>query len=167
MTFSLTIHKSWHSAQWHIDCFVQCHLFWMLFTLSVANKPFMLNVVMLNVVMLCAVMLIVVAPFITQEILTCLHSNATFISTKGLNKLTLTFWIECLLIAESGNTNLRERLSTIDLLIKVACFLTRVITFLNIKQNDMNELVQGGQPYWAFPFSKTSLVECTLNKERI
>ncbi len=45
-----------------------------------------------------------------------------------------------------GNTNWRGRHSTIDLPIEVACFVTKV------KE-------QGGQLYWAFPFSKASLNE--------
>ncbi len=33
-------------------CYAECHLYLMLFMLSVRNKPFMLSVVMLNVIML-------------------------------------------------------------------------------------------------------------------
>jgi len=51
----------------------------------------------------------------------------------------------------SGNTNWRGRLSMIDLLIKVACFVKKLIMF-NINSN-WCKLVQGGQLYWAFPFS--------------
>jgi hypothetical protein len=57
-----------------------------------------------------------------------------------------------------GNTNWRGRLSTVDLLIKVACFVKRVNNNLILKGEYINLLVQGGQLYLAFPFSKISLV---------
>jgi hypothetical protein len=34
--------------------------------------------------------------------------------------------------------------------------------FAITKAVDLNWLVQGGQQYWAFPFSKGSLIECTF-----
>ncbi len=56
-----------------------------------------------------------------------------------------------------GNTHWRERANTVDLLIKVACFCKKVM-FTMPKAADLNEQVQGGQLYWAFHFSKGSLV---------
>jgi len=51
------------------------------------------------------------------------------------------------------------RLGTVDLLIKVAYFVKNVNHIFNIKKEliDLNKLVQGGQLYWAFPFSKGSV----------
>jgi hypothetical protein len=59
---------------------------------------------------------------------------------------------------KAGNTTLGGRLSTVDLLIKVDCFIKKLNIF-NINWADLNYLAQGGQPYWAFPLSKTSLVK--------
>jgi hypothetical protein len=59
-----------------------------------------------------------------------------------------------------GNTIWRGRLNTVDLLIKVTCFVKkRKIIFSIVKAVDPNWLVQGqgGQLYRALPFSKTSL----------
>jgi hypothetical protein len=56
-----------------------------------------------------------------------------------------------------GNTNWGERLGTVDLLFKVACFVNNVNHIFNIKGADLNKLVQGGQLYWPFPFSKVFL----------
>jgi hypothetical protein len=41
-----------------------------------------------------------------------------------------------------GNINWRERLTTVDLLIEVACFVTKVNNIFNIKRADIN--------YWPF-----------------
>jgi len=49
-------------------------------------------------------------------------------------------------------------MKTVDLLIKVVCFIKEVNKFFSIKGADLNWLVVGGKLYWAFPFSKTSLV---------
>ncbi len=57
------------------------------------------------------------------------------------------------------NTNLRRRLSTVVLLNKVACF----VKHLNNIEKELNYIVQGGPPYGAFPFSKTSLL-CVIQK---
>jgi hypothetical protein len=57
----------------------------------------------------------------------------------------------------AGNTNWGGRLSTVDQLIKVACFVKKVNNIFNIKRN-WSKLVQGGQLYWAFPFSNASLI---------
>jgi hypothetical protein len=46
--------------------YAECHLCWMLFMLSVTNKPFVLNVVVLNVVMLSIVIL---DPFMSWKVL--------------------------------------------------------------------------------------------------
>ena len=52
-------------------------------------------------------------------------------------------------IHKAEKTNWRRLPNTVDLLIKVACV---------VKGADLNQLVQGGQLYWDFPFSKGSLV---------
>jgi hypothetical protein len=44
----------------------------------------------------------------------------------------------------AGNTNWRERLSTVDLLIKGAGFAKKLIIFAISKAADLNLLVQGG-----------------------
>jgi hypothetical protein len=41
----------------------------------------------------------------------------------------------------SGNTNRGGRLSTVDFLNKVACFVTKVISIFNIKGADVDKLV--------------------------
>jgi len=55
---------------------------------------------------------------------------------------------------KTGNTCWRGRLSTADLLDKIACFVKKekVLTAA-----DLNYSVQGVQPYLSFPFSKDSL----------
>ncbi len=50
-------------------------------------------------------------------------------------------------------------LSTIDLLIKVACFVKNQVMFALSKAANLIKLGQGGQLYWAFPFSKGSLAK--------
>jgi hypothetical protein len=55
-----------------------------------------------------------------------------------------------------GNSYWRERLSTVDLLIKIGCFVKKKKIVSVRKAADLKYLVQGGQPY--FPFSKASLV---------
>jgi hypothetical protein len=54
-------------------------------------------------------------------------------------------------------------LSTINLLIKVTCFVNNLNYIFNINGADLNKLVQGGQLYLAFPFSKVSLVQDMLS----
>ncbi len=58
-----------------------------------------------------------------------------------------------------GNANWGGGLSTVDLLIEVACFDKNVNIIFNKKGTDLNKLVQGGQLYWAFPFGKVSLAK--------
>ncbi len=50
---------------------------------------------------------------------------------------------------QAGNTNWRGRLSTVDLLFKVTCFVKKQIMLAISKAQH----VHGGQLYWAFPFS--------------
>jgi hypothetical protein len=50
-----------------------------------------------------------------------------------------------------------KRLSTVYLLIKVACLVTKETLFSVSNAAHLYELVQGGQPYGAFPFRKNSL----------
>jgi len=45
----------------------------------------------------------------------------------------------------------------VDILIMVTCFVKNVNNIFNVKWADLNKLVQEGQLYWAFPFSKSSL----------
>jgi hypothetical protein len=47
----------------------------------------------------------------------------------------------------AGNPNWRGRLSTVGLLIKLACFVKKEIMFAFSKEADLNYLVQGGQMY--------------------
>ncbi len=54
----------------------------------------------------------------------------------------------------AGNSDWRGRLCTIDLLIKVACFVRKVNNIFTINWADAHWLVQGGQPYLIFPFHK-------------
>jgi hypothetical protein len=44
----------------------------------------------------------------------------------------------------AGNTNYRGRLSTVYLLVKVACFVTKIKNIFNIKMTDLSLLAQGG-----------------------
>jgi len=48
---------------------------------------------------------------------------------------------------KQGTLTEGEELSTVDLLIKVPCFVTDEIMFAVSKGIDLNWLVQGGQPY--------------------
>jgi len=50
---------------------------------------------------------------------------------------------------QPGNYNWRERLTTIDLLIKMFCFVKNASV---LRAADLNQLLQGGQSYWSFPF---------------
>jgi hypothetical protein len=52
-----------------------------------------------------------------------------------------------------GTTYWRGRFRTVHLLIKVACFVETVNNIFYIKTT-WSKLMQGGQPYRAFPFSK-------------
>jgi len=47
----------------------------------------------------------------------------------------------------SGNTNWRGRLSTVDLLISVACFVKKQIMLSITKAAHLNRLVKGGKLY--------------------
>ncbi len=58
---------------------------------------------------------------------------------------------------QPGNSYWRERLSTVDLLIKMGCFVKKENLVPVWKAADLNSLVQGGQLYRYFPFSKASL----------
>jgi hypothetical protein len=61
-------------------------------------------------------------------------------------------------LVKPGNPHWRGRLITIDLLMKVAYFV-KGNKFLLSKVADLNYLIQGGQLYWAFPFSKRSTIQ--------
>ncbi len=65
----------------------------------------------------------------------------------------------CVERVEPGNPYWRERLSTVDLLIRIGCFVKLKNVVSVRKAADMSKKAQGGQPYWSFPFSKDSLVE--------
>ncbi len=58
----------------------------------------------------------------------------------------------------------RGRLSTIEL-IKINCFVKNKIS--ERKAADLSYEVQGGQPYWSFPFSKNSLVHLTTHRIQV
>jgi len=55
----------------------------------------------------------------------------------------------------SRKTILRERLNTVDLLVRVACFASKVTNIFNIKTPDLNKVVNGTEP---FPFIQCSLM---------
>jgi hypothetical protein len=57
----------------------------------------------------------------------------------------------------AGITYWRERLSTDDLLITVFYFVA-IINYICDTKMCRRKIVQGGQPYWAFSFSKGSLM---------
>jgi hypothetical protein len=46
----------------------------------------------------------------------------------------------------SRKTILRERLNTVDLLVRVACFASKVTNIFNIKTPDLNKVVNGTEP---------------------
>ncbi len=60
---------------------------------------------------------------------------------------------------KSENANWMRRLSTVDLLIKLACFVKKIL-FVFSKPVDINWLVQGGQPYWVFPLGRVPCQNC-------
>jgi hypothetical protein len=68
-------------------------------------------------------------------------------------KKLLFFWCHS---PQPGNPYWRGRLSTVDLLIKIACFGRQKNIVSVWKAADTNELVQGGELYWSFQFSKDS-----------
>ncbi len=61
-------------------------------------------------------------------------------------------------LACTGKAYWRERLSTVDLQIKISCFVERKNIVTIWKLADLNWLVQGPLN-WAFPFSKGSLTQ--------
>jgi hypothetical protein len=67
----------------------------------------------------------------------CLCSSKPFYSRRLLINWSML---------RAGKTNGRGRLRTVDLLIKVACFVKKLNNNCNIKGPDLNELVQGGLP---------------------
>ncbi len=61
---------------------------------------------------------------------------------------------------KTGNPYWKGRLNTINLLIKMACFVKKEKYISVLKAAELNQLnVQGGHPYWSFRFSKDSLVD--------
>ncbi len=85
-----------------------------------------------------------------QKNLKLLFSNKNRFDDKFYNWRSL--WLD-----SAGNANWGGRLSTADLLIKVDCFIKKIHNLFNIERNWSKLVIQGGQLYWAFPFSKTSL----------
>ncbi len=63
----------------------------------------------------------------------------------------------------TGNSNRRGRLSTVYLLVKVACIVKKAIISSIHKLAYPNKLVKGGQLYSSYPFSKASLVWIIIN----
>ncbi len=59
------------------------------------------------------------------------------------------------LIRKSGNPYLVGRLNTIDLLVKITCFVKKEKNVSVTKAGDFTKLVQGGQLYYYFPFSRS------------
>ncbi len=64
---------------------------------------------------------------------------------------------KCLPLKNQGTLTEGGRLSTIDL-IRVVCLVKKKIMFKISKAADLNKLVQEGQLYRAFPFSKDWLL---------
>jgi len=62
--------------------------------------------------------------------------------------------------------NWRGRIGTVGLLIDKGCFVKKKNIVSIWKVFDMNYLVQGGQQYWSFPFSKISLFSKVQLKKR-
>jgi hypothetical protein len=60
---------------------------------------------------------------------------------------------------QTGNPYWWGRFSMADLLIKLGCFVEKKNIASAWKEADLNWLVQGGQPYWTFPFHKDSLLQ--------
>ncbi len=79
-------------------------------------------------------------------------SNALSYSRFSLAKLHKMFKVpffvfEAHMSVLPGNTYRREKLSTIDLLLKVACFVKVLTMFTILKATHLNRLVLGGQLY--------------------
>ncbi len=55
---------------------------------------------------------------------------------------------------EAGKTNCRGRLSTVDLLIGVTCFVKKINNISSEKTIVLSWLKWGGQQYLAFPLSR-------------
>ncbi len=65
---------------------------------------------------------------------------------------------------EAGNSGWKGRISTIDLLTNLACYVKKEIMIPLSKAAYLNKLLEGGQLYWAFPFSKDSVDEVRAMK---
>jgi hypothetical protein len=65
-------------------------------------------------------------------------------------------------MVEPGIPYSRGRLSTVDLLITISCFVNKENMVLVLKAADLNQLLQGDQLNLSFHFSKDSLVELIL-----
>jgi hypothetical protein len=57
----------------------------------------------------------------------------------------------------TGNPLRRGKLGTVDFLIKIGCYVKKENVVSIWKVTELSYLVQGGQPYWFFHFSKVSL----------
>ncbi len=71
----------------------------------------------------------------------------------------LHFWNWTLGPLEQGTLTEWGSSDTVEHLIKVTCFFFKVNNFKISKATDLNLLVQGGQLYSAFPFSKDYLIK--------
>ncbi len=78
-----------------------------------------------------------------QSKVTILSNICTVLKTFSTGNSQLERWKLNQILIESGNPYWRGRLSKVDLLIKIACFVKNICSAL--KAADMNKLVQGGQ----------------------
>ncbi len=62
-------------------------------------------------------------------------------------------------VLSQGTLTQRKGSGTVDLLIKIGCFVKKENLVSVWKAPDLNLWVQGGQPYWYLPFSKASLIK--------
>jgi hypothetical protein len=60
----------------------------------------------------------------------------------------------------TGNPYWWGRLSALDVLVKIGCFVKKKYIASAWKEADLNQLVQGGQPHWSFSFSKDTMKYC-------
>jgi hypothetical protein len=67
--------------------------------------------------------------------------------------------MSCYKTLKAGNSYCWGNLSTVDLLIKLARFVKKEKYLFSLKAANLNLLIQRGQSYLSFPFSKDSLLK--------
>jgi len=133
--------------------------------------------VLLYSVSLCRVLLCLIFLTLSKIMLLCWVSSCS-VSTyrmQKVNECSVYFLLLCLMplcqcrgainalfhaaYPQTGKPYWWGRLSTVDLLITIGCFVEKKNIASAWKAADLNRLVQGGQPYWTFPFRKDSLLQ--------